>query len=122
MRWGRNDSPLRKFLFEQAFEARTQSNAPAMSEARDIYLRAKGDSRPKSFTQAIERMVNNLFELVGDKPIDTYSRQDASLLRDHLADRALNNATVKKHLLSEGSFSCVWVRYDGYGSLSLNFI
>ena len=27
-----------------------------------------------------------------------YSRKDANLLRDHLIDRALNNATVKKQL------------------------
>ena len=69
-----------------------------MSEAKDIYLRTKGVSRPKTFTQAIDRIVNNLFELVGDKPIDMYSRLDANLLRDHLANRALNTATVKKHL------------------------
>ena len=69
-----------------------------MSEAKDIYLRTKGVSRPKTFTQAIDRTVNNLFELVGDKPIDMYSRQDANLLRGHLANRALNNATVKKQL------------------------
>ena len=100
LRWRRNDSPLRKFLFEQSFEARSQSNAPVMSEARDIYLRTKGGSRPKTFTQAIDRTVNNLIGLVGDKPIDTYSRQDANLLRDHLTDRALNSATVKKHLNS----------------------
>jgi integrase len=98
LRWRRNDSPLRRFLHEQAFEAKAQSNAPVMTEARGIYLKAKGTSRPRTFTQAIDRVVNNLIELVGDKPIDRYSRQDANLLRDHLTDRALNSATVKKHL------------------------
>ena len=98
LRWRRNDSPLRRFLHEQAYEARGQSSAPLMSEAKDIYLRIKGVSRPKTFTQAIDRTVNNLFELVADKPIDMYSRKDANLLRDHLIDRNLNNATVKKQL------------------------
>ena len=98
LRWRRNDSPLRKFLHQQAYEARSHSSAPLMSEAKDIYLRTKGVSRPKTFTQAIDRTVNNLFELVGDKPIDMYSRQDANLLRDHLENRALNTATVKKQL------------------------
>ena len=98
LRWRRNDSPLRKFLHQQAYEARSHSSAPLMSEAKDIYLRTKGVSRPKTFTQAIDRTVNNLFELVGDKPIDMYSRQDANLLRGHLANHALNNATVKKQL------------------------
>ncbi len=79
LRWRRNDSPLRRFLHGQAFEARTQSDAPLMSEAKDIYLKTKGVSRPKTFTQAIDRAVGNLIELVGDKPIDGYTRKDACL-------------------------------------------
>ena len=33
LRWRRNDSPLRRFLQEQAFEAQSKSDAPLMSEA-----------------------------------------------------------------------------------------
>ena len=47
LRWRRNDSPLRKFLHQQAYEARGHSSAPLMSEAKDIYLRTKGVSRPR---------------------------------------------------------------------------
>ena len=36
LRWRRNDSPLRKFLHQQAYEARSHSSAPLMSEAKDI--------------------------------------------------------------------------------------
>ena len=81
---------MHKILLEQAYEGRGQSTAPLMSEAKDIYLRTKGVTRPKTFTQAIDRTVNTLFELVGNKPIDIYSRQDANLLRDHLTNRANN--------------------------------
>ena len=98
LRWKRSDSPLSRFLHEQAYESRDKSSSPLMSEAKEIYLRNKGVTRPKQFTQAIDRSVNNLIELIGDKPIDMYSRQDANLLRDHLMKRSLNNATVKKHL------------------------
>ena len=84
------------FCMSKPMSSSGKSSAPLMSEAKDIYLRTKSVSRPKTFTQAIDRTVNNLFELVGDKPIDMYSRKDANLLRDHLIDRALNNATVKK--------------------------
>ena len=62
LRWRRNDSTLRRFLHEQAYEARGQSSAPLMSEAKDMYLRAKGVSHPKPFTQVIDRTVNKLFE------------------------------------------------------------
>ena len=57
LRWRRNDSPLRRFLHEQAYEARGQSSSPLMSEARDIYLRTKGVTRPKVFTKAIDCML-----------------------------------------------------------------
>ena len=37
LRWRRNDSPLRRFLHEQAlYEARRQSIAPLMSESKDM--------------------------------------------------------------------------------------
>ena len=36
LRWRRNDSPLRRFLHEQAYESRGKSSAPLMSEAKDI--------------------------------------------------------------------------------------
>jgi hypothetical protein len=61
-RSARNDSPLRKFLHVQAYEANAKSSAPLISEAKDLYLRAKGVSHPKSFTQVIDRTVNKLFE------------------------------------------------------------
>ena len=73
LRWKRSDSPLSRFLHEQAYESRDKSSSPLMSEAKEIYLRNKGVTRPKQFTQAIDRSVNNLIELIGDKPIDMYS-------------------------------------------------
>jgi hypothetical protein len=57
LRWRRNESSLRRFLHEQAYEARGQSSSPLMSEARDIYLRTKGVTRPKVFTKAIDCML-----------------------------------------------------------------
>ena len=51
------------------------ATAPLMFEAKDIYLlRTKRVSRPKKFTQAIDRTVDTLFELVRNKPIDICSR------------------------------------------------
>jgi len=47
LRWRRKDSPLRRFLHEQAYEARGQSSAPLMSEAKVIYLRTKASLVPR---------------------------------------------------------------------------
>ena len=96
LRWRSKDNPLRHYLADQAHEARELSNAPLLSEAKNIYLHSKGDGRPVTFAQAADRAINNLVSAVGDKPIDTYSRQDANLLRDSLFDRGLNKASVKR--------------------------
>jgi integrase len=96
LRWRSNDSPLRRYLSDQAFEARESSNAPLMTEARDIYLRSKGDGRPVTFSQAVDRAIGNLVDTVGNKPIDTYSRQDANCVRDALFERGLSKASVKR--------------------------
>ena len=57
--WRRNDSPLRRFLHQQAYEARGGS---FISEVKALSFWTKGEVRPKTFTQAIDRTVNNLFE------------------------------------------------------------
>jgi integrase len=96
LRWRSKDNPLRHFLNDQVHKARELSNAPLMSEAKAIYLRSKGMGRPVTFSQAVDRSINNLVNTVGDKPIDTYTRQDANLVRDGLFDRGLNKSSVKR--------------------------
>ena len=73
LRWRSNDSPLRRFLNDQATQARFGSSAPLLSEAKEIYLRTKGVDRPVTFGTAVDRAIKHLTELVGDKPIDTYT-------------------------------------------------
>ena len=102
LRWRSKDNPLRHYLTDQAHEARVLSNAPLLSEAKNIYLHSKGDGRPVTFAQAVDRAVNNLLNTIGDKPIDTYSRQDANIIRDGLFDRGLNKASVKLMLNFSG--------------------
>lgn len=96
LRWRSNGTPLRRFLRNQSVEARIESSAPLLSEAREIYLRLKGKNRPSTFSSAVERATNNLFNIVGDKPIDTYSRLDANLLRDSFFERGLSRGSVDR--------------------------
>ena len=67
-----------------------------MSEAGQIYLRTKGAGRPLTFGTAVDRAINNLTDLVGDKPIDTYTRTDANLLRDAFFGRGLRRGSVDR--------------------------
>ena len=54
IRWRSKDTPLRKFLRDQATEAGFESTAPMMSEAGQIYLRTKGAGRPLTFGTAVD--------------------------------------------------------------------
>jgi integrase len=96
LRWRTQDNPLRRFLADQATEAKFESSAPLLSEAKAIYLRTKGIGRPITFNTAVDRAIGNLTDLVGDKPIDTYTRIDANLLRDSFFDRGLSRGSVDR--------------------------
>ena len=65
LRWRIGESPMRRFLIDQATEARFQSSAPMLSEAREIYLCIKDIDRPVTFGNAVERAINHLIVLVG---------------------------------------------------------
>ena len=96
LRWRSNGTPLRRFLRNQSVEARIESSAPLLSEARGIYLRLKGKNRPSTFSSVVERATNNLVNIVGDKPINTYSRLDAKLLIDSCFERGLSRGSVDR--------------------------
>ena len=96
LRWRSKDTPLRRFLKDQATEARFASSAPLLSEAGEIYLRTKGEGRPATFGSAVNRAINKLIGLIGDKPIDTFSRSDANMLRDSFFERGLSRGSIDR--------------------------
>ena len=69
-----------------------------MTEADQIYLKAKGASRPLTFTQAVTRSVRYLVSVARDEPIDSYVRDDANSLRDALIARGLSRASIRRTL------------------------
>jgi len=96
LRWRSTENPLKSYLVDEIGSRGDESNAPLLSEAKNIYLEAKGIGRPITFSQAVDRAVANLISNVGDKPIDTYSRKDANRIRDALFERGLNRSSVKR--------------------------
>ena len=74
------------------------SDAPTLQEACDLYAMTKGKHKPKTFHQSLQRAVRYLALACGDKPIDTYSRDDANNYRDSLSGRGLSSASVMKSL------------------------
>ena len=97
LRWTSQGDPLERFRSTSVLVG-TVSNAPSLSEAQRFYVDARGQSRPKTFRQAVQRSVSVLTELRGDKSIDAYSRQDANAFRDALLARGLQPASVKRSI------------------------
>ena len=95
MRWRTDSAPFSRFM-----NVSTGPNAsgPLMTEAGQIYLKAKGASRPPTFTQAVNRSVKYLVSVAGDKSIDSYVREDANGLRDALIARGLSRASIRRTL------------------------
>ncbi|MEC7536711.1 MAG: hypothetical protein VYB59_05400, partial [Pseudomonadota bacterium] len=74
------------------------ASGPLMTKTGQIYLKAKGASRPLTFTQAVTRSVRYLVSVAGNKPIDSYVREDANSLRDALIARGLSRASIRRTL------------------------
>ena len=115
LRWRQKDNSLGRFLADEYYEP---SNAPLMSDAKDIYLHSKGNGRPITFSQAVERAVGNLINAVGNRPIDRYSRQDANLLRDEFLERGLGKSSVKRMFGTLAALTNFVVREQGLSDIS----
>jgi integrase len=116
LRWRQKDNPLGRYLVDEAYEP---SNAPLLSEAKDTYLRSKGNNRPITFSQAVERAVGNVIAVAGDKPIDRYTRQDANQLRDQLLSKGLTNSSVKRQISTLSALVNFVVREEGLSDISV---
>jgi len=73
------------------------SDSPRLSEALEMYVSLKGKGRPKTFRTAAERACKYVIELVGDKPILSYTRHDGLALRNWLVNRGLRGSTVTRN-------------------------
>jgi integrase len=73
------------------------SDSPRLSEALEMYVSLKGKGRPKTFRKAAERACKYVSDLVGDKPISSYTRHDGLALRDWLVQRGLAGSTVTRN-------------------------
>jgi len=98
LRWQSTDGEFSRFLSDQVDSAIRASSAPTLSEAGRLYVEAKQQGRPETFHQAVDRVVSRLVALAGDKPIDTYSRDEANGLRDDMRNKGLANSSIKRSL------------------------
>lgn len=67
-----------------------------LKEIADLYRERRGANRGKTFEQGIERAFGYLKAVAGDRLLDTYSRQDALKLRDHLKAKGLAPQSIRR--------------------------
>jgi len=82
---------------EKMLHNKSLSDSPRLSEALEMYVSLKGKGRPKTFRKAAERACKYVIDLVGDKPILSYTRHDGLALRNWLIERGLAGSTVTRN-------------------------
>ena len=69
---------------------------PRLTDAVQLYIRLKGNNRPKTFASSAERACRYLKEVRGDKYLVDYNKSDATAFRDALIERGMNGNSVTR--------------------------
>ena len=75
----------------------SQPSCMHLTEALDLYIRLKGVGKNKVFKRGVERNIQSVVNVLGDRPLDEYSSSDAANLRDYLLKKGLTNNSVKRN-------------------------
>ena len=67
-----------------------------MSEACELYLRLKGVGKDKVFIRTANRNTQYVTKLLGDRPISSYSSNEAAQFRDWCIHKGMGIKTVKR--------------------------
>ena len=73
-----------------------QNNTIHLSEACELYLRLKGVGKDKVFIRTANRNTQYVTKLLGDRPISSYSSNEAAQFRDWCIDSGMGIKTVKR--------------------------
>ena len=98
LRISSDDLPGKHLLRDIAEEpvAEPPAECPALKDAIAVYLRLKEHNRPPTFEAALRRACGYLIDCCGMKPLDNYTRLDATKFRDYLFSKGLNGASVAR--------------------------
>jgi integrase len=68
-----------------------------LSEALEVYLKLKGVNKDKTFYRGAKRNIKYVIDLLGDRPLDSYSSSEAASFRDYLLKKGLTISSVKRN-------------------------
>jgi len=96
LRLSKLDIPALHLLRDQPLSTSTSSSM-TISEAKELYLRLKGNNKSKVFYRGAERNIQSVISVLGDRPVDEYASSDAAAYRDHLLKRGLTTNSIKRN-------------------------
>ena len=85
-----------------------------MSEACELYLRLKGVGKDKIFVRTANRNTGYVTKLLGDRPISSYSSNEASQFRDCCIDKGMGIKTVKRVFASVRAIINLAISEEGF--------
>ena len=65
-------------------------------DAKDLYLKLKGQGKTESFATYTERNVDYVLEAIGNKDLMDYEPSDGGVFRDWLTEKGLASSSVKR--------------------------
>ena len=72
------------------------SSLPTIEDALETYFDVIGQGRQKLFFTTAQRYITYLVECLGNKPIDSYTSKDATVLRERLIEKGLSNSSLQR--------------------------
>lgn len=68
----------------------------SLSDARDIYLRLKGEGKVSTFHSAATRNCQYAIDSIRDNDLSMYRSDDGAKFRDHLVSKGLTGSSIKR--------------------------
>jgi integrase len=118
MRLTKMDVPAAHLMVKGRPKEAFTSSATTLSDALAKYCQLKGQGKPKHFFRAAERNTGYVIDLLGDRPVDTYSTADAAAFRDWLIDRGLAMSSTTRIFGTVKAIFNLTIQEDGIGCLN----
>src|SRR5210317_11294 len=85
-----------------------------LSEACELYLRLKGIGKDKVFIRTANRNTQYVTKLLGDRPISSYSSNEAAQFRDWCIGQGMGIKTVKRVFASVRAIINIAISEEGF--------
>jgi integrase len=87
-------------------------------DARDNYLKLKGEGKDHVFERTVDRNVNYFIEAVGNRDLSDYTSTDGARFRDFLLEKGLVVSSIKRIFSSLGPIIKLMIQEHGLKAIS----